>query len=119
MKLYQVHNRAKVPDIPRMLGKYSGREYTLYRAACFKYGLEPESVTDLVELYDRYTVDDLRRPASQRDQGLSQARTDPGLKYGLSSRQVGLMVHRPWEYPSHPAMPELLQWKAQKRLKKE
>ena len=41
-EIYEEHNKEKLGELDDLLGKYKGKEKTLYLAVCHKYGIEPK-----------------------------------------------------------------------------
>jgi hypothetical protein len=44
-EIYEEHNKEKLGELDELLGKYKGKEKTLYLAVCHKYNIEPKLPT--------------------------------------------------------------------------
>lgn len=44
-EIYEEHNKEKLGELDDLLGKYKGKEKTLYLAVCHKYSIEPKLPT--------------------------------------------------------------------------
>jgi hypothetical protein len=120
LHLFEALKPERLALIPELIQRCRGSSmalWSVYKGNCKALYSPVMSWAFLRMEYLQYRQEQAAPKPSQKRGQIVEDRARPGAEWGLTSEQVGHMSRFPERYQGHPALPEILEWKAAKKRK--